>query len=159
TMPARPRTAAAARSRVRLPREALTVMRTKAVRASEGRAVSTSVRDGRGTVSLFVGASDLPSKTAEVTVPSAEIASLTYVATDRQGRIFVRLETLEAGETLRVRRFVRVYDRELVELTTFEYPLEGVLVPEKDLDVDDAGNVFVLLPYADRVQVVRYQAP
>lgn len=90
---------------------------------------------------------------------AGDIASVTEVGADASGRLFVRIEMLVSKNPIQVRRFIRILSPKLTELTTFEYPVEGVIIPNKDVDVDANGNVFILLPYADKVRILRHAAP
>jgi hypothetical protein len=70
--------------------------------------------------------------------------------------LFVRIEVLTSTSPLVVRRFIRAYDKAMNVLDTFEYPVEGLIIGDKDVDVDDQGHVYVLLTYPDRVEVQRF---
>jgi len=84
------------------------------------------------------------------------LGSVTVLREDSAGRLFVRIEVLTSTSPLVVRRFIRAYDKAMNVLDTFEYPVEGLIVGDDDVDIDDQGNVYVLLTYPDRVEVQRF---
>jgi hypothetical protein len=84
------------------------------------------------------------------------LGSVTVLREDSAGRLFVRIEVLTSTSPLVVRRFIRAYDKAMNVLDTFEYPVEGLIIGDKDVDVDDQGHVYVLLTYPDRVEVQRF---
>jgi hypothetical protein len=84
------------------------------------------------------------------------LGAVTVLREDSAGRLFVRIEVLTSTSPLVVRRFIRAYDRAMNVLDTFEYPVEGLIIGDKDVDIDDQGHVYVLLTYPDRVEVQRF---
>ncbi len=132
-------------------------------RRTATRSGSTEVVMKRGAASLrnFVGARSQPQKEIEISPPApGKLASVTHLSTDKKKRTFVRIEVVSMKDgALAVRRFVRVFDADLKPLRTFELPVDDVLIPDKDIDIDEDGNVFVMLPYIDRVKVLKYAAP
>lgn len=126
----------------------------------DGRAVATR-RTKTGPFELVVRTGDGPQSSIQrvaMTAPIAgDLGSATFLGSDKQGRLFVRLEVLNGSHPIQVRRFVAVYDAALTPLDAFEYPLEGVILPEDDIQVDERGTVYVLLPYRDRVELLSFK--
>jgi hypothetical protein len=85
-----------------------------------------------------------------------KLGAVTVLREDSSGRLFVRIEVLTSTSPVVVRRFIRAYDAKMNVLDTFEYPVKGLIIGDKDVDIDDQGNVYVMLTHPDRVEVQRF---
>lgn len=114
-----------------------------------------------GLLYALTAASDTAVAPVEVSAPIAgTLVSVTPMARDRGRRLFVRLEVLdESTGALRVRRFIRVFGADGLALDTFEYPTDGIVIPDRDVAVDDDGNVHILLPTTEGTRLWRLAAP
>jgi len=84
------------------------------------------------------------------------LGAVTVLHQDSAGRLFVRIEVITRTSPLEIRRFIRAYDSKMNPIDTFEYPVEGLIIGDQDVQVDDQGNVYVMLTYPDRVEVQRF---
>lgn len=138
----------------------LTRMATKRVATRSGTA-EVVLRRGEASLTTYAGATANVTRSAKIDAPGpGRLASVTQIGTDKKKRTFLRIEMVSMSNgALSVKRYIRVLDFDLKPLATFEIPVDDVIIADKDIDVDEDGNVFVMLPYADKVKVVRYAAP
>ncbi|GAB4288720.1 MAG: hypothetical protein Kow0090_01110 [Myxococcota bacterium] len=112
-----------------------------------------------GLVEIFEGDNAKePSFSFEVQPPleKALLGSVTYLGGDKEGDIFVRIEMLVGEQPIEVKRYVRRYTKEGKENGTIEIPSDTLGAPLSDIRIGADGAVFALLPYKDRVEVIKW---
>lgn len=116
------------------------------------RAITTP--DGVGTLKVRNGQTERVLQVAPAVQGS--LGSVSLLGSDTSGRLFARVEVLTSMNPVRVRRFLHVYSADLKPIDAFEYPVDGLILGDQDVDIGDNGNVHILLVHHDKLVVQRF---
>jgi hypothetical protein len=116
------------------------------------RAVTTP--GGAGTLRVLKGQAEKEIQIAPAVQGS--LGSVSLLGSDKSGRLFARVEVITSMNPIRVRRFLHVYSADLQPIDSFEYPVDGLIIGDQDVDIDDNGNVHILLVHHERIVVQRF---
>ena len=130
----------------------------------EGKYISTKkvIEEGKslGLVQVFTDAvSKKPALEYKIKSPveGASLGAVTYIGGDKKGNAYFKVEMLEKGKTIKVTRFVAKYTSDGKEVCKIKIPGDCVGAPARDMIISPDGMIYALLPYADRVEVLKWQ--
>ncbi len=94
-----------------------------------------------------------------IDVPQNNLASIRYLGSDKQDRLFVELELFVRQVPLRVKREVRVFTLTGKPIVIYRIPLNNYAFIFRDLELTPEGTLYQLLEDANGVRVLQWDQP
>jgi hypothetical protein len=92
----------------------------------------------------------------EINIIENNLASLSLIAMDSEGRLFINLEFFIQHVPLRVKREVRVFNKQGKCLACYNIPVNASAQVFRDMYVDTSGNLYHLITTADGVEILKW---
>jgi hypothetical protein len=86
----------------------------------------------------------------------SNLACADFIGIDKTGDLFILVEKYLNEIPLQVEREVKVISKSGELITSINLPLINYLYTLKDLQIDESGNLFQLLSYQDKVQIIKW---
>lgn len=89
--------------------------------------------------------------------PEENLASLNYLGSDRQGRLFINFEFFVRQVPLRIRREIAVFAPDGQRLLTLNVPVNNFTRIFRDVFVDSSGALFRMISTEEGMEIVRWE--
>ena len=110
------------------------------------------LRQGSGEAQILVNGTQFTES-----FPEDNLASLNYLGSDRQGRLFINFEFFVRQVPLRIRREIAVFTPDGQRLLTLDVPVNNFTRIFRDVYVDSDGALFRLISTAEGIEIVRWE--